>query len=34
MRRIDCSRVMPRAEAASTWPSPTERMPARAISAM
>src|SRR6476659_9817839 len=34
MRRIDWSRVMPSAEAASTCPSPTDRMPARAISAM
>ncbi len=34
MRRIVSRRGMPSAEAASTWPSLTERMPARAISAM
>jgi hypothetical protein len=34
MRRIVCRRVSPSAEAASVWPSSTEMIPARTISAM
>ena len=34
MRRIALPRLMPRAAAASAWPLSTDRMPARAISAM
>ena len=34
IRRIVCRRVMPRLWAASVWPSSTEMIPARTISAM
>ena len=34
IRRIVCSRVIPSACAASVWPSSTEMIPARTISAM
>ena len=34
IRRMVCSRVMPSEWAASDWPSSTEMMPARTISAM
>ena len=34
IRRSVCIRDMPSAEAASVWPSSTDRMPARTISAM
>jgi len=34
IRRMICSRPMPSDEAASVWPSLTERIPARTISAM
>ena len=34
MWRMICRRLMPSEAAASLWPSPTERKPARTISAM
>ncbi len=34
IRCMNCRRVMPRAWAASVWPSSTEMIPARTISAM